>query len=80
MDEAPAAAEAPEWPDGLKEQVTAVRRVLRGLDGGAAPEAVARAFRGRRSAGRVRRVEEILETLVALGQAGENVDGGYSAV
>lgn len=64
-----------EWPSGLLAQTQAVRAVLATARTPMDADAVARRFtRARRS-----RVEEILETLSALGQATRTAEGGYLA-
>ncbi len=69
MDVAPVAAKAaakkPAWPKALPEQVQAVRAQLAARAAPIAAVDLARAFKGARSD----RVEEVLATLAALGQA-----------
>jgi hypothetical protein len=61
-----AAVRTQPWPGSLPEQVRAIKEVLRGSPA-QTPQQVASAFR---AAGRTRtRISEILDTLVALGQA-----------
>lgn len=74
----PEPAEKQKWPKTLKARAQAVRRALAGFDGPASVEEVASAFTGRRTKKRLGQIEEILEMLVALGQAQE--DGGRYVV
>ncbi|MBI1291218.1 class I SAM-dependent DNA methyltransferase [bacterium] len=72
---AKATAEEPAtpWPSGLLAQTQAIRGLLQAARGPLSPEQLARRFvRAPRA-----RVEEILETLVALGQATRDADGAY---
>jgi len=79
MDVAPLAAKAaakkPPWPKALPEQVQAVRAQLAARAAPIAAADLARAFRGARSD----RVEEVLVTLAALGQA-RVTEGRFAAV
>jgi len=72
------AAAAPQkklaWPKALPEQVQALRGVLLAAPGPLTGEQLARAF----TRAQTRKVEELLETLVALGQATRNPDGCYT--
>jgi hypothetical protein len=61
------------WPKSLPEQVQAVRAALATNGGGMTPEQLARTFQR----GQTKRVSELLETLVSLGQAREVTDGRY---
>jgi hypothetical protein len=67
------------WPKSLSEQAGAVLSSLATFSSGATARDIARSF-GRATDGRVERVEEILETLEALGKARELDDGRYVAV
>jgi hypothetical protein len=62
------------WPKTLPEQVQAVRAVLAGLAGPADATSIARLFKSARSD----RVEEVLRTLVFLGQARVTEAGTYT--
>lgn len=68
-------ATAPAWPRGLPEQMRAVRDVLSGADEPMDAEAVARSFKR----GQAKRVEELLTTLTAIGQARAVEGGRYAA-
>ncbi len=71
---APGAASAQPWPKGLVERVAAVSRALSAAPAPLSAEATAQAFlKANRAA-----VAEILETLVAVGQARRLDDGRYA--
>jgi hypothetical protein len=75
---APAAAAKQErqpWPKSIPEQARAVRQALAGGRGVVTPQQLAKAF----TRARVERVEELLQTLVSLGQAREVGEGRYTA-
>jgi hypothetical protein len=75
---AEATAAAPKkqpWPKALPEQVQAVRAALAARPHPAAPADIARTFKGARSD----RIEEVLATLAALGQARVS-EGRFAAV
>jgi hypothetical protein len=59
------------WPESVPQQILAVRERLATLAAGATAEQVATGFKGRRSD----RVNELLDTLVVLGQAIRSADG-----
>jgi hypothetical protein len=63
------------WPKTLPEQVQAVRTALVTSAGPVTAEAIARTF----LRARTDKVEELLATLAALGQARESEPGSYSA-
>jgi hypothetical protein len=63
------------WPTRMAEQAQAVRAALAALGGPASAAQVAATFAGAPPD----RVAELLETLVTLGQARSNADGGYVA-
>ena len=63
------------WPKSLPEQAQAVRSALISLASPATPEDVAMSF----SRAKVERVDELLETLVTLGQALQIDDGRFVA-
>ncbi|MBF0307168.1 MAG: class I SAM-dependent DNA methyltransferase [Alphaproteobacteria bacterium] len=65
----------PGWPKTLPEQVQAIREALSGLAAPTDARAIARLFKGARSD----RVEEILRTLVTMGQARVADAGKYAA-
>jgi hypothetical protein len=71
----PAAARKHPWPKALPEQVQAVRAELAARAVPADAAAIARAFKGARS----ERVEDVLQTLAALGQAHAS-EGRFVAV
>ena len=64
-----------EWPKGLADRARAVQRALAADDRPATPSEVAKRF----SRARKTDVEQILETLAALGQARLTDDGRYAA-
>ena len=65
----------PAWPrDGL-DQIGVVRDMLGRAPAPLAPEALSAAFRGPSSARRKKRVEQVLQTLVAAGVAQRGIDG-----
>lgn len=70
-------AERPAYPQKLAEQAAAVRQALQGAARPLTAQQVARLFRGARTAS----VDEVLETLVALGQARQvgEADVAYAA-
>jgi hypothetical protein len=74
---APAAArqEKQPWPKSIPEQARAVRQALASGRGVVTPQQLARSF----TRARVERVEELLQTLVSLGQAREVGDGRYTS-
>jgi hypothetical protein len=75
---APAAAakhEKQPWPKALPEQARAVRLALAAQRGVVTPQQLARAF----TRARVERIEELLQTLVSLGQAREVGKGRYTS-
>jgi hypothetical protein len=67
------------WPKSLSEQAGAVHAALTALPAGASAKEVAKSF-GRATESRVERIEEILETLAALGKARQLDDNRYIAV
>ena len=73
---APAAArhERQPWPKSFPEQARAVRQALNAVRGVVTPRQLASAF----TRGNVARVEELLRTLVLLGQAREVSEGRYA--
>ena len=62
------------WPKTLPEQVQALRGALVAAPGPLTTEQLARGF----TRAQTKKVQELLETLVALGQATRNADGCYS--
>lgn len=74
---APVAAkqEKQPWPKTIPEQARAVRLALANVRGVATPQQLARHF----TRARVDRIEELLQTLVSLGQAREVETGRYAA-
>jgi hypothetical protein len=68
-----APAQKQPWPKSLPEQVQAVRAALASNGGGMTPAQLAKTFHR----APVKRVSELLETLVSLGQAREIADGRY---
>jgi hypothetical protein len=74
---APAAArqEKQPWPKTIPEQARAVRQALASGRGVVTPQQLARAF----TRARVERIEELLQTLVSLGQAREVGEGRYTS-
>ena len=69
----PAAGKRP-WPKPLSEQVRAIRAALTEQPAPATPQQLARAFKRAPA----KRVEELLETLAALGQARKTDDNRYT--
>lgn len=67
------------WLKALSEQASAVQNALVALPSGATAKDVAKTF-GRVTKPREDRIEEILETLEALGKARELTGGRYIAV
>ena len=73
----PVTDDAPPWPkDGL-DQIRVVRELLVRADDPVAPDAVSATFKGRNTAKRKARVEDVLSTLVAAGVARRTDDAGY---
>jgi hypothetical protein len=64
------------WPKSLADQAQAVRAMLASQAAGMTSEQLARTF----VRGQTKRVAELLETLVSLGQARELADGRYVRV
>ncbi len=75
----PAKVTKQSWPKSLSEQAGAVLNSLAAFTTGASAKDIAKSF-GRATDGRVERIEEILETLEALGKARELDDGRYVSV
>lgn len=75
----PAAKTKRPWPKHLAEQAGAIQAVLASIATAASANDVAKHF-GRATETRVDRIEEVLETLTALGKARELKDGRYVAV
>jgi hypothetical protein len=67
------------WPKTLSEQAAAVQTALVAFSSSATANDIAKAF-GRATKQREERVEEILETLEALGKARELADDRYIAM
>ena len=65
----------PAWPKDELGRIRIVRDMLGRAPAPLAPEALSAAFRGRSSAQRRRRVEQVLQTLVAAGVAQQGIDG-----
>ena len=65
----------PAWPRDELDRIRIVREMLGRAPAPLAPEALSAAFRGRSSAQRRRRVEQVLQTLVAAGVAQQGIDG-----
>ncbi|HEX8843349.1 MAG TPA: DNA methyltransferase [Pyrinomonadaceae bacterium] len=63
------------WPKTIPEQARAVRLALASERGVVTPQQLARNF----TRARVERIEELLQTLVSLGQAREVGEGGYTS-
>ncbi|MGH9871551.1 MAG: class I SAM-dependent DNA methyltransferase [Pyrinomonadaceae bacterium] len=63
------------WPKTIPEQARAVRQALTSQVGAVTPKQLAKNF----SRAKVERVEELLQTLVSLGQARETEEGHYVA-
>jgi hypothetical protein len=74
---APAAVkqEKQPWPKAMPEQARAVRQALAAQTAVVTPQQLARAF----TRARVERIEELLQTLVSLGQARELRPGHYTS-
>ena len=71
---APSKAEKQPWPKSIPEQARAVRQALAAGRGVVTPQQLAAAFRR----ANVARIEELLQTLVSLGQAREVSAGRYA--
>jgi hypothetical protein len=67
------------WPKSLSEQAAAVQTALATFSTGASAKEIAKTF-GRATKQREERIEEILETLAALGKARELADDRYVAM
>ena len=65
----------PTWPKDELERIRIVRDMLGRAPAPLAPEALSAAFRGTSSARRKKRVEQVLQTLVAAGVAQQGIDG-----
>ena len=65
----------PAWPEDELDRIRVVRDLLGRAPAPLAPEALSAAFRGRNSAPRKKRVEQVLQTLVAAGVAQQGIDG-----
>ena len=65
----------PAWPRDELDRIRIVREMLGRAPAPLAPEALSAAFRGRSSAQRRRRVEQVLQTLVAAGVAQQGIEG-----
>ena len=63
------------WPKTIPEQARAIRQALTSQVGAVTPKQLAKNF----SRAKVERVEELLQTLVSLGQARETEEGHYVA-
>ena len=65
----------PAWPRDELDRIRVVREMLGRAPAPLAPETLSAAFRGRNSPPRKKRVEKILQTLVAAGVAQQGIDG-----
>ena len=65
----------PAWPKDELARIRVVRDMLGRAPAPLAPEALSAAFKGRNSAPRKKRVEQVLQTLVAAGVAQQGIDG-----
>ena len=65
----------PVWPKDELDRIRVVRDVLGRASAPLAPEALSAAFRGRNSVQRRKRVEKVLQTLVAAGVVQQGIDG-----
>ncbi len=65
----PVVTEKQPWPAELPARAAALREVLSSISVPTGVETIADAFKGRKTAKRLREVESLLDTLVALGQA-----------
>ena len=65
----------PAWPKDELDRIRVVRDMLGRAPAPLAPETLSAAFRGRNSAPRKKRVEQVLQTLVAAGVAQQGIDG-----
>ena len=65
----------PAWPRDELDRIRIVREMLGRAPAPLAPEALSAAFRGHSSAPRRKRVEQVLQTLVAAGVAQQGTDG-----
>ncbi|MXW91648.1 MAG: class I SAM-dependent DNA methyltransferase [Rhodospirillaceae bacterium] len=73
---APAAGE-PDWPEDGLDQLRAVAGMLRRAAAPLAAESLGKAFKGRNTAKRKRRVAEVLDALAETGPARQTPDGRY---
>ena len=69
----------PAWPKDRLDQIIIVRNMLSNANAPVAPEHLSTAFRGRNTALRTKRVQEILQTLIAAGVAQESRDAMHRA-
>ena len=69
------ADDKPVWPRDDMDRIRVIRDMLGRAPAPLAPEALSAAFRGRNSAPRKKRVEKVLQTLVAAGVAQQGIDG-----
>ena len=69
------ADDKPVWPRDDMDRIRVIRDMLGRAPAPLAPEALSAAFRGRNSAPRKKRVEQVLQTLVAAGVAQQGIDG-----
>ena len=65
----------PVWPKDELDRIRIVREMLGRAPAPLAPEALSAAFRGTSSARRKKRVEQVLQTLVAAGVVQQGIDG-----
>lgn len=80
VEETPAAAAAkPAWPDTLPARATAVRAALTAIARPVTAAEIAAAFDGKPTKARREQVQELLQTLSALGQARPTPDGTWNA-
>ena len=73
---APAAGK-PDWPEDGLDQLRAVADMLRRAAAPLAAESLGKAFKGRNTAKRKRRVAEVLDALAETGPARQTADGRY---
>ncbi len=69
----------PAWPKDRLDQIVIVREMLAHVTKPLVSESLSAAFRGRNTVRRKRRIEEILQTLVAAGVAQQSSDTGHQA-
>lgn len=75
----PATAKKQKWPTGLPERMQLLKAARQQQPVPVSAAEVADQFTGRGKAQRAETIEELLDTLVAIGQARQTDDGRYAA-